>query len=177
MLDEVMKSSDILFADDTVVIHISGNVDNWGKIIKTNQSLVKLFGYTKVEVVGHSINILMPSLFGKRHNEFLQKFFETGYQIMFNKERILYGLHRSRYCFCIKIFVKQFPNLEEGMQYVAMIRSTQTDSEYILTDTKGVIDTFSQGLSTILNLPISLFNENGLYSASCKKQSSLKCSL
>ena len=74
MLDEVMKSSDILFADDTVVIHISGNVDNWGKIIKTNQSLAKLFGYTKVEVVGHSINILMPSLFGKRHNEFLQKF-------------------------------------------------------------------------------------------------------
>jgi len=44
--------------------------------------------------MGHVVNILMPSLFARKHNEFLEKFFKTGHKTVFNCERILYGLHR-----------------------------------------------------------------------------------
>eukprot|EP01022_Parablepharisma_sp_SALTPOND_P025580 TRINITY_DN59_c0_g4_i1.p1 TRINITY_DN59_c0_g4~~TRINITY_DN59_c0_g4_i1.p1 ORF type:complete len:1310 (-),score=185.18 TRINITY_DN59_c0_g4_i1:24185-28114(-) len=159
-LDELVKSSDILFADDTVVIHISGNKETAGRIVKTNQGLSKIFGYTKSEVMGHFVNILMPSIFAKRHNEFLEKFFRTGRKTMFNQERYMYALHRSGCCFQIKIMLKQMPSLVEGIQYVAMIRQSQADYDYIITDMRGVIDCFSQGVSSLLKLPANLFKDS-----------------
>lgn len=77
-IDEHAKTSDILFSPDTAVIHISGNKESIGKILKTSQGLSAVFGYSKTEVIGHSINILMPTLFAKRHTDFMERFFKTG---------------------------------------------------------------------------------------------------
>lgn len=68
----------MLFGQDTTVIHISGNRESVGKILKTSQGLSTVFGYSKTEVIGHSINILMPTLFSKKHNDFMERFFKTG---------------------------------------------------------------------------------------------------
>ena len=35
-VDEHVKNSDILFSDDTTVIHVSGNKESVGKILKTS---------------------------------------------------------------------------------------------------------------------------------------------
>ncbi len=161
-IDELIKSSDILFADDTVVLHISGNKETGGRIVKTNQGLTKIFGYSKTEVMGHFINILMPSIFAKRHNEFLEKYFKTGHKTVFNTERYFFGLHRNGFCFCIKMLVKQMPSLSEGIQYVGMIRQSQGDCEYMLTDMRGVIDSFSSGITSLLNLPASIFKDSDI---------------
>ena len=158
-LDELVKSADILFDDDTSVVHVSGNKETAGRILKTNQGLTKIFGYNKSEVIGHSVNILMPSIFAKRHAEFMDKFFRTARHRIFNNERYLYALHRNGYCFNIKLLVKQMPSLSEGIQYVGMIRRTQADYEYILTDMRGVVDCFSMGISSLLNLTCSLFKD------------------
>ena len=82
-IDEHTKTSDVLFSDDTTVIHISGNKEQLGKILKTSQGLSKVFGYSKTEVIGHSINILMPTLFAKKHADFMERFFRTGRQVIF----------------------------------------------------------------------------------------------
>lgn len=66
-IDELAKGSDVLFNDDTTVLHVSGNKESIGKILKTSQGLSKVFGYSKTEVIGHSVNILMPTLFAKKH--------------------------------------------------------------------------------------------------------------
>lgn len=77
-IDEHIKTTDTLFNEDTTIIHVSGNKESIGKILKTNQGLSKVFGYSKTEVIGHSINILMPTLFAKKHSEFMERFFRTG---------------------------------------------------------------------------------------------------
>ena len=120
--------------DNTLIIHISGNKENSGKILKVNQSLVKTFGYNKNEVIGHTINILMPELYGKRHNEFLNRYFRTGYKTVFNKERNFYALQRNGFCIYIKLLVKQLPTFDEGIQYVGMILHEENEYDYILTD-------------------------------------------
>lgn len=38
-IDEHNKTSDILFSSNTAVIHISGNKESIGKILKTSQGL------------------------------------------------------------------------------------------------------------------------------------------
>jgi len=155
-----MQSSNILFADDTVIVHISADKDGGGRIIKTNQGLSKVFGYTRTEVMGHLINILMPSLYAKRHGDFLQAYFRTGCEVVFDNKTIIYALHRNGFCFCIVIVVKQMPSLVEGLQYVGMMRQEHVDYEYILTDTRGVIDSVSAGISSALNLSPELFKES-----------------
>jgi len=110
--------------------------------------------------MGHLVNILMPSIFAKKHEEFLEQFFQTGYKTVFDVERTFFGLHRNGYCICIMLMVKQIPSLAEGLQYVGMMREVDTDSDFILTDPRGIIDSFSLGISSTLNLSPSLFKEN-----------------
>ena len=152
----------MLFSDTTVVVHISGNKENSGRILKTNQGLTKVFGYNKTELMGHQVNTLMPSIYAMRHNDFLEKFYRTGHKIVFNNEQTFYGLHRNGFCFCVKIFVKQMPDLQEGIQYVGMIKEQRSDHEFILTNSRGVIDSFSERITSLLNLPASLFKETDI---------------
>ena len=78
VLDDHAASSDVLFGDNTTVVHVSGNKESIGKIMNASQGLSKVFGYSKNEVVGHSVNILMPAIFAKKHTEFMERFFRTG---------------------------------------------------------------------------------------------------
>ena len=98
-VDEHIKTSDVLFNEDTTVLHVSGIKESIGKILKTSQGLSKVFGYSKTEVIGHSVNILMPTLFAKRHAEFMERFFRTGRQVIFYTERSLFATHRNGHCF------------------------------------------------------------------------------
>lgn len=159
-VDELVKSSNSLFAADTAVIHISGNKESAGKIVKANDAISKVFGYNKSEVINHLVNILMPNLFAKRHNEFLQKFFKTGRKPLFNHETFLYALNRDGCCFQVKVVIKQLPCLSEGLQYVGMVRQTRADYSYIITDTSGVIDCISLGVKEALRLNASIFKDN-----------------
>ena len=68
-------SFDVMFADDTTIIVISGAKDSQGKIMKTNAGIFKLFGYSMFEVYGHDVNILMPPVIGLKHTHFLEKYF------------------------------------------------------------------------------------------------------
>eukprot|EP00826_Nyctotherus_ovalis_P024670 TRINITY_DN19042_c0_g1_i1.p1 TRINITY_DN19042_c0_g1~~TRINITY_DN19042_c0_g1_i1.p1 ORF type:complete len:298 (+),score=89.54 TRINITY_DN19042_c0_g1_i1:84-977(+) len=156
----MVKNSNMLFSPDTVVIHISGSKESAGKILKTNDGLFRVFGYNKSEVINHLVNLLMPSLFAKRHAEFLEKFFQTGRKPMFNQQSVLYAVDREGCCFQVKIVLKQLPDLSEGLQYVGMIRQSQKDCEYIITDMNGVIDSFSKGVKEGLRIAPSIFKDN-----------------
>jgi len=144
------------------VIHISGDRATLGKIVKINQGLTKIFNYGKTDILGQSINILMPSSFARRHNSFLENYYRTGREIVFNVEHLIYGMNRSGHCFPIKIYVRRICNIEGNIEYVGMIKQTKTDYEYIITDQIGIIDTFSSGIERLFNLSVSLFKENNI---------------
>jgi two-component system sensor kinase FixL len=145
-VEEHVKRSEVLFTEDAVVVHMSGNRESSGRVLKVSQGLYKCFGLSKTDVVGHNVQILMPSLFAEKHNEFLDQFYKSSRQSVFNNERQLFGSNRQGYCFTLKLLLKQMPSLTEGIQYVGMIRPITTDYDYILTDIYGHIDSFSAGV-------------------------------
>lgn len=65
--------------------------------------------------MGHTINILMPALFAKKHAEFMDRFYRTGRQVIFYQERYLFATHKNGHSFQIKLLVKQMPTLVEGI--------------------------------------------------------------
>jgi len=51
------------------------------------------------------------------------------------------------------------PSLEEGIQYVGMIRPVSSEYEYMLTDMDGNIDSFTKGVTAMLALAPNLFKD------------------
>lgn len=49
-LEDYENQFDIMFADDTAVVIMNGSREQQGKIMKTNQGISKLFGYSMFEV-------------------------------------------------------------------------------------------------------------------------------
>lgn len=159
-LEEAASSTDMLFMNNIAVVHISGNGENLGKIVNVNQALTRVFGYTKTELINHSVNVLMPVMFAKEHDSFLERFFKTGRQTLLTAEKTLYALNREGFCFGIRLFVRQVPDLREGIQYVGMMRQIQDNFDYVLTDQRGVIDSFSWRVSSLFAFPPSFTKEN-----------------
>jgi hypothetical protein len=102
----------------------------------------------------------MPNMFAQKHNLYLEQYYKTARKVIFNKERSLFAAHKTGYCFQAHIYIKQFPALSDGIQYVGMIRPQITDNDYILTDMNGFIDSFTSGVGLLFNLNPSVFKDS-----------------
>ena len=152
-LTNFVKNNDTLFDEKTSVIHVSGSKDAVGKILKTNGGTRALFGFSANELVQNSVSKIMPGIFGKKHNDFMEHYFRTGRSKVFNKERFLFGQHKDGFCFQMRLLVRQMPTLESGfIQYVGLIIKVPDDFEYILTDTWGTISSLSEKLALALGI-------------------------
>jgi hypothetical protein len=69
-------------------------------------------------------------------------------------------MYRTGVIFPVQIVVKPVPSLKNDIQYIAMIKRSERDYEYIVTDENGRIDSISEGVISLLKLPISFFKEH-----------------
>lgn len=147
LMNEYVNDFDVMFADDTAIVVINaGGKENQGEIVRTNTGIANLFKYNPAEIIGQDVSILMPSIIGAHHGYFLEKYFKTAQETLVNNERELYALHRAGYLICILEIVKLVPSLEEGVQYIALMRQHKKNDDFILTDEHGKIDSMSQQL-------------------------------
>src|SRR5690554_2555800 len=54
-------------------------IDERGIIHSFNQAAEKLFGYTRQEVIGQSVNVLMPRHYAEQHDEYIENYLK-GYK-------------------------------------------------------------------------------------------------
>jgi PAS domain S-box-containing protein len=149
-LDEHVNDFELMFADDTAIVVISGNKDSQAKIMKTNNGITKLFGYNTFEVHGHEVNILMPPIIGVKHNYFLEQFFKTGREKVINSDLETFAMLRVGHIFSITLIAKPVPSLRNDIQYIGLIKPTNKDYDFILTDQYGRIDSISKGITSML---------------------------
>ena len=162
-IDEHMNDFDIMFADDTAIIVMSGNKETQGKITKTNTGITNLFKYNAQEVTGHDVNILMPPLIASKHQAFLERFYKTGEEKVINKESELFAIPRSGFVISISTIIKPVPSLKEDIQYIGLIRERHKEFEYIITNEQGKIDCASSWISGLLHLQPNFLKENEVY--------------
>ena len=60
----------------------------------------------------------------------------------------------------MRLLIKQMPSLSEGIVYVGMIRPEITENDFIITNLRGKIDSFSSGLTEILDITPGFFKES-----------------
>ncbi|MFT7560270.1 MAG: PAS domain S-box-containing protein [Flavobacteriales bacterium] len=71
------------------------SIDDTGLIISFNSSAESMFGYSEAELIGKSINILIPNNIAKVHDEYLLKARLTGKRPILGAERTLEAVKRN----------------------------------------------------------------------------------
>lgn len=60
--------------DGSPCVYISGETDRLGTITQCNLSACRVFGYQKKEdLVNHEVEVLMPRIYAKYHQKFLEQ--------------------------------------------------------------------------------------------------------
>ena len=110
-------------ADAIITINPSGIIESF------NPSAERIFGYTKNEIIGKNINVLMPEPYHSEHDGYLNHYQETGEKKIIGKGREVYAKHKDGRIFPIDLNVNSFENAH-GKMFVGSIRDISDRKEF-----------------------------------------------
>lgn len=95
-------------------------VNKQQEIIVVNDTLCQLFGYTKAELIGKSIDILIPHNHHSYHSKYVDKFLKNSERRIMGQGRDLYGLRKDGSQFNLEVGLKPF-NINDQLFVMAMV--------------------------------------------------------
>jgi len=90
-------------AVDAIVV-----IDTKGRVEAFNRSAERMFGYTEAEMLGRTVNTLMPSPYRDEHDEYLARYLATGVQKVIGIGRQVTGLRRNGSTFPVHLSVGEW---------------------------------------------------------------------
>ena len=156
---------------------ISINGDNESKIIDLSMNTCKIFGYTKNELLGQSINIIIPTLFHQKHNLVIKEQYDNHKLKIFddlNKMKVylpdfikmdVYGISKKFEIYFVRTEENQLVYIVEISNYnpiaLDLIKYINNDSNYcVLTDENFIIQSFTPNCLEFLKLNYENINSN-----------------
>jgi PAS domain S-box-containing protein len=126
--EERRKSEEMLrglfeFAPDTVVV-----IDDQGKIVRVNAQIEKMFGYTGKDVMGMSIDALLPERFRGRHAEHRAHYMSEPHTRPMGAGVKLYGKRKDESEFPVDIMLSPMQGQSSGM-VIAVVRDITRRSQ------------------------------------------------
>ena len=84
----------LLQSDGSAVIIASGEPNRIGEIMKFNDATSRLFGYNNIDLQGRKINIRIPEMLWKLHDQVIQNTVNNNDDLKDNCEKIILGKHK-----------------------------------------------------------------------------------
>lgn len=96
-----------------------------GRITLVNAQTEKLFGYTREELIGQSVDVLVPERFRSMHAGYRASFFSAPSVRAMGAGRDLFGLHKDGHEFPVEIGLNPIQSEEGSMVLVSTIDITE----------------------------------------------------
>ena len=96
-------------------------IDEAGRMLVFNKICEDLFGYTTEEVIGQSVNMIMPPEFATAHDEFMSNYHRTGEKRIIGIGREVSGRHRDGTVIPLELSIGE-AKTSEGRQYIGVLR-------------------------------------------------------
>ncbi|MFA4955456.1 MAG: PAS domain S-box protein [Candidatus Methanoperedens sp.] len=120
--DEILPQADALFqslfdfAPDAIIV-----VNNKGFILQANEQAEKIFGYSKKELIGKPVDILIPERFKKSHDEHLKEYIQNPRKRFMGDELELYGQRKDGTEFPVDIALS-YVSTKDGIIVLSIVR-------------------------------------------------------
>ncbi|KAG2446966.1 hypothetical protein HYH02_008120 [Chlamydomonas schloesseri] len=103
--------------DDAVIV-----INAEGTIMMTSQAVQTVFGYTKSELEGVNVALLMPQPFSQRHASYLTRYVTTAEPHILDSVREVVALHKERYVFPISLCVTKMSGTGSDSVFLGVMR-------------------------------------------------------
>ncbi|MCP4411280.1 MAG: PAS domain S-box protein [Gammaproteobacteria bacterium] len=90
------------------------SIDQNGIITTFNNAAEQLFGYSKDEILGEKINCLMPEPHTNNHDDYLNRYVETGKKHIIGKTVEIEAIHKNKSILPIHLSVVELPHDATG---------------------------------------------------------------
>ena len=158
-IDYLIKKYNI-FDENTGLVCISNNYENLGQITWISKNFPRLFNYNDSELKTLNISNLMPEIFARYHTTALQGFYLNSKEVFTNTIQHLWGIDKEGFCFSLNLIVKIVPYLHE-YELMGFVHKLN-DSDYILTDNEGTINSFGIRVGELMDVAPSHILEKRL---------------
>ena len=111
-------------APDAIVV-----IDETGVIDTVNPATERLFGYSRAELVGENVKILMPSPYREAHDAHLTRYRETGEKRVIGVGRVVVGRRKDGTTFPARLAIGEIA-LDQGRLFTGFIHDI-TEREHI----------------------------------------------
>lgn len=106
---------------ETCIITCSANIHTMGNILNASADVQRILQYSNTELIGHSINHMMPAVIARLHDDFMEAFFERGISERLGRESIVFPVNKEGYIVPCTLTVRIIPNLNEGLKTVGFL--------------------------------------------------------
>ncbi len=125
--------------DGTPCMHVSGEIESLGTIKEVNRSFCRIAGYDPAQLIGRSINGLMPPIVARKHDDILREAYNNSQEARMAHKETLQPLQLSNgYMMMIYMAIKFFPALTNDMNYIIVFKTDRTsefkEQCYLLVD-------------------------------------------
>ena len=112
----------IQLLDENGMIIISGNTNNFAKILAMNNKAERIFGYQTNELVSTKLNRLMPTLFADNHENFILNFVNGNRKINKENHNFVWGKHKSGFIVPLIMDINAYVNFEFNFCFIAFLK-------------------------------------------------------
>lgn len=116
---------------NTCIITCSGNLNSMGIIKNVNNEITRLLGFSKFQIMGKNIDVIMPKLIADSHDGFIKKYLETSKEKVIGAETLVFPISKDDYLVPCTLMVKILPNLDEGISIVGFLKDIELGNAFI----------------------------------------------
>jgi PAS domain S-box-containing protein len=134
------------------------SIDREGRIVLFNPAAEQIFGYTRAEVVGQKVNMLMGEPYRLEHDGYIERYERTGVPHAIGRIRTVTARRKSGESFPIELSVTKVAE-NENVQYAAFIRDisekTKLQAQLLETERLAAIGTTAAKIGHELGNPLN----------------------
>lgn len=130
-------------------------IDVRRRIVKANRQLASDFGFTREELIGQPLEILIPERYRKTHSEHIRTYAKAPTSRVMGSGRDLTGLHRSGQEFPIEIALTRHENVSQPL-FMAIVTDItyRKRAEIAMQQTNAQLEEFTYVASHDLRSPL-----------------------